>query len=200
MKIFSIGNEKNALEGNLTEYEGRKCIDIRNWYLDKKTSEMKPTQKGLTLTKAKYFTLIDELFEHSKEVGEWFSIDSLEKERKMPLDSKINTDLDESIQIKFDILPSHLMYDLEIRGTSRQLIINSESSFGFHLKEMLVKDVLDFKEIEGDRLLSLIINLILSFQKAANRLCSEEKELKANEFIADLNLEWKRIFDTVIIK
>jgi len=43
----------------INEYKGTKYLHIREWYLDKKDNEEKPTQKGVTLPVEKMAALRD---------------------------------------------------------------------------------------------------------------------------------------------
>jgi hypothetical protein len=45
----AVGSKSNPIMISLTEYEGQRLLDIRRYYLDKGTKQLKPTKKGISL-------------------------------------------------------------------------------------------------------------------------------------------------------
>ena len=48
-KGIAVGSKSNPIMISLTEYEGQRLLDIRRYYLDKGTEQLKPTKKGISL-------------------------------------------------------------------------------------------------------------------------------------------------------
>jgi len=48
-KGIAVGSKSNPILISLTEYEGQRLLDIRRYYLDKGTKQLKPTKKGISL-------------------------------------------------------------------------------------------------------------------------------------------------------
>jgi hypothetical protein len=70
--IASVGDNKNyPIVLDLNEFNGRKFLDVRRYYLNKTTGELEPTRKGIALT-ADTFFLVKKLFvEHEKDIENW---------------------------------------------------------------------------------------------------------------------------------
>jgi hypothetical protein len=195
MKIFSLGNEKSPLMCNLSLYEGKKYIDIRNWYIDKKTNEFKPTTKGITLSKSKYFTLMDELFEHAKEINDWFSNQD-DTEYVADRTSQENVPINEFAgELIFKTLPKNLMFNVEVIGFKKNLIINSDSLLGKELSYIFKSDRALLADLIQDPKIFVLIKLLISFGTAGNKLDSHDVEVTGENFIADFFLESKRKYE-----
>jgi len=60
--MYEFGNKKAPILINLTEYKGRKLIDIRKFFLDS-NGDLKPTKKGISLNPlqlSQFFNIIKE--------------------------------------------------------------------------------------------------------------------------------------------
>lgn len=197
MKIFSIGSASSPFEANLTEYQGNKCIDLRHWYLDKKLKELKPTPKGLTLSKTKFFTLMDELFEHSKEIEDWFSSDKSIKNSTSREDSNYILP-PKTLKVFFRKMGSHTMFEIEEKGGESDLFINENSKLGGLLAQLLgSKNGFSLGDMDDDKL-ELIFLLIISFLRALNKTTFDDHDQKVHNLMCDLELEWKRKFEAII--
>ena len=62
--ILSIGDEKNPLNISLSKFKGARFIDLRRYYLDKKTGEVKPTTKGIALKEEEFEKVMEVLSEN----------------------------------------------------------------------------------------------------------------------------------------
>jgi len=70
---LSIGSDSNPLIVQLTEYEGTRLVDIRRYYKDRKTNELLPTKKGVSLSR-RYFTCLRDFFkEASGSIDDWLA-------------------------------------------------------------------------------------------------------------------------------
>lgn len=54
-EYFSLGRSRRI---SLTSYKGSKLIDIREFYEDKKTGDMKPGKKGITLNQSEWKNIL----------------------------------------------------------------------------------------------------------------------------------------------
>lgn len=61
-------NGRERVEVSISEFKGRKFLDIRNYYYDSDTKEWKPTQKGVNVP----VEMAHELFRAVKKVGKEF--------------------------------------------------------------------------------------------------------------------------------
>jgi len=202
MKIFSIGAEKRPFLGSLVEYEGLRCIDLRNWYFDKVTQTLKPTTKGVTLSKTKFFTLMDEIFENSEAIEEWFNSDTtrLISSSRVAKDDSLRKDgfilPDSELTIIFENLPNHQMFELQTKGADTILVINALSVLGIHILELIgPRKTITLSDVNKEFRISFL--LMISFCKAINKI-SVEEEASITSLLSDLILEWNRKFKAVL--
>jgi len=52
-------NKSEVIRIEISEFKEKKYINIRTWYRDKETSELKPSQKGVAVNVDKYSLLKD---------------------------------------------------------------------------------------------------------------------------------------------
>lgn len=199
MKLFSIGNEKNPIEGNLQEYEGRRTIDIRQWYIERKTGELSPTKKGITLTKDKFYQVMSELSDNSDRIKEWFAFntdktrianDFDEESRESSLVSKQCFDKNMYCEIK-SMGPSQL-FELEVFGANSCLSINSDSPLGIFFENVTSLKKFSPNDL-GDESAIFFVRFLVAFAKAQHRICSDETLRSSVDFVEDIELECKRM-------
>jgi len=72
--IAATGTKRNRLVAQLSEYNGERLLNLRRWYLDKKTNEWMPTKKGLSLTARGYTFLTSVIQEYRVSILDWFGL------------------------------------------------------------------------------------------------------------------------------
>ena len=75
-----FGSPSAPLVVKLREYKGARFLDIRRYYKDKKSGELKPTQKGVTLKAGALEPLIKLLTECEADIENWLSAEVEEPE------------------------------------------------------------------------------------------------------------------------
>ena len=70
---IKIGSKTNPIVITLSYYKSSSIIDIRRYYLDKKSGEYLPTKKGIALQQRNFSLLLDALRESEKEINRWFT-------------------------------------------------------------------------------------------------------------------------------
>lgn len=71
--IAAHGGERNRLVVLLSEYEGRRILDLRRWYTDAKTSAWTPTKKGVSLTYDAFTVVVRALQDNEERIRDWLS-------------------------------------------------------------------------------------------------------------------------------
>lgn len=77
--INQIGSKSSPVIVELKEYEGRKLFDIRKYFKDKKTDELLPTKKGISLNPFQLKQLIETINTKSKEINNFLFSENTEK-------------------------------------------------------------------------------------------------------------------------
>ena len=89
-EIF-IGTKDYPLKIQFKTYKGKKYIDIRKWFLERKTNEVLPTKKGISLSEHQFEDVISILSKDKEKISNWFQekidendvIDSLIKQSEV---------------------------------------------------------------------------------------------------------------------
>lgn len=77
--INQIGSKNSPVVIELKEFEGRKLFDIRKCFIDKKTNELMPTRKGISLNSFQLIQLIETINSKSKIINDFLINDDNEK-------------------------------------------------------------------------------------------------------------------------
>jgi hypothetical protein len=70
-KGIAVGSKSNPILISLTEYEGQRLLDIRRYYLEKGTKQLKPTKKGISLPLNAAKAVLDVLLASRDKVLAW---------------------------------------------------------------------------------------------------------------------------------
>lgn len=77
--INQIGSKNSPIIIELKEFEGIKLFDIRKYYKDKKTEELLPTKKGISLNYYQLKQLIDTINNKPDEINNFLFSENAEK-------------------------------------------------------------------------------------------------------------------------
>lgn len=77
--IVVAGSKKQPFVVSYSEFNGRKLLDVRKYYLDKKTGETKPTRKGVSLNRLQFEVLHNVFKEKCEEIEDWFELEETER-------------------------------------------------------------------------------------------------------------------------
>lgn len=77
--INQIGSKNSPIIIELKEFEGIKLFDIRKYYKDKKTKELLPTKKGISLNYYQLKQLIDTINNKPDEINNFLFSENAEK-------------------------------------------------------------------------------------------------------------------------
>ena len=89
--ISNIGTEKNPTLIKIKEFKGRKIIDIRKYYFDKK-EELQPTKKGISLNNSQFSNLTKHLSESETKIFEFLKDKSYFENYQIKEESTIGRD------------------------------------------------------------------------------------------------------------
>lgn len=71
-QIGKLGSRTAPFLVELTEWQGRKLLSVRKYFTDRSTKELKPTQKGISITLGTYNALREILDNNEVMITEWF--------------------------------------------------------------------------------------------------------------------------------
>lgn len=175
----------------LTHFEESRLLDIRYWYLDKKTSEFRPTSKGIALTRRNFLCLRDTVEHRSEQILDWLSI-SYVPEHVTDYEirqEKTNADLDlESPKVEIDLQmePREASFFHVTRaGGEAKVTLNTAHPFVGALTEALQAN-------DSTRLTELLARLLLCHAQAAHSL-SDSPATHADVLLDQLDHNWSRL-------
>ncbi len=117
--IGKIGNKNSPLIVELKEFEGKKLFDIRKYFIDKKTEELLPTRKGVSLNSFQLQQLIETINSQSESINEYFFQDE-EKSIEIKTDLKISNLLGRSFKFQFENGNSSIFLDKQHFGKLKE--------------------------------------------------------------------------------
>lgn len=78
--IASLGAASSPIRVTLSDLEGTHVVDIRKYYLDKISSELKPTQKGIAVREENFAELMAVLSENESAILDWLRGSAISKD------------------------------------------------------------------------------------------------------------------------
>jgi hypothetical protein len=69
--VGSIGSPQRPILISIGEVEGTRIVDIRRYYVDKKSKELRPTQRGIAIQAANFVEIFSCLSDHYGTITQW---------------------------------------------------------------------------------------------------------------------------------
>lgn len=161
--LIEDGPDSKRLRIALREFKGTPLLDVRYWYVDKKSKELKPTARGISLTRANYLGLRSIAVDHHDAVMEYLDVGSIAASHAGD-SSLIAKQIAESqqsvrtIELKVAPLkPSSKLYEVEYKGALATVVLNKSHQFVKSLS-----DNEDVRESQLDAIGKFIVSLDFS--------------------------------------
>ena len=189
-----IGPKEYPIKIQIKTFKGRKYLDIRKWYLDRKTNEVLPTKKGISLSEYQFEDVISLLSKDKKKISDWFQekidenkvVDSLVKQSEVR--RKIAEEVRE-FKTTSKKLSENKFFKIEYENGNKQLIINEN--------HQLYKDI--NKEKSADKIKKIFELLFISFDQTI-KLFDSEENIKVADFEDMLIHNWSIILKNYLKK
>ena len=189
-----IGPKEYPIKIQIKTFKGRKYLDIRKWYLDRKTNEVLPTKKGISLSEYQFEDVISLLSKDKKKISDWFQekidenkvVDSLVKQSEVR--RKIAEEVRE-FKTTSKKLSENKFFKIEYENGNKQLIINEN--------HQLYKDI--NKEKSVNKIKKIFELLFISFDQTIQLFDSEEN-IKVADFEDMLIHNWSIILKNYLKK
>ena len=72
-------NALNYLKLSINEFQGKKFLDIREWYIPEDSQDLRPTKKGITVSAEMFENFLKALNESQEEISELLCNDNVSK-------------------------------------------------------------------------------------------------------------------------
>ena len=177
VEIFRVGDPKSPIVISQSFFNGMRGLDIRKYYFDKKSGELKPTSKGIWLREVEFKSIVEFLTVNKKLIENFFieNIDNVEKtiRGKNLKNNAIRKELNkvESIEILKEPWPGNSFFNIEHNGSIHKVILNSKFNFVANLDDMQSEKIGKF---------------LFTYQKSKNFVENND----TNKIINLLELEW----------
>lgn len=193
-KEIYIGSKDYPIKIQIKTFKGRKYLDVRKWYLDRKTNEILPTKKGISLSEYQFEDVINLLSKDKEKISKWFQekieesdiIDTLIKH------SEIRRKLAEEkreFHTKSQKLSENKFFKIEYENGKKNLIINEG--------HQLYKEINKEKSVENIK--KIIEFLFISFDQTM-QLFDADDNIKVSEFEDSLIHNWSIILKNYLKK
>ena len=192
-EIF-IGPKEYPIKIQVKTFKGRKYLDVRKWYLDRKSHEILPTKKGISLSEYQFEDVISIIIKEKDKISKWFQekvtedeiVDTLLKHaairRKLSEEAK-------SFKTKSKKIDENKFFKVDYDDGKIQLVINENHQL---YKEMNKKNnAEDFQKIFN--------SLFISFNQAIQMFDIDEK-IKVSDFEELLIHNWSIILKNYLKK
>ena len=133
--LIEDGPDNKRLRIALREFKGTPLLDLRYWYVDKKSKELKPTSKGVSLTRANYLSMRSIAVDHHDAVMDFLDVGAISASHNG--DGKLiakqvaqNQQSVKTMSIEVAILkPSTKLYEVEYKGAVANIVFNKSHHF-----------------------------------------------------------------------
>lgn len=184
--LVEDGSPAKKLIIQLREYEGHRLLDVRYWYTDKKDKLLKPTQKGINLTRSNYLTFKSVITNRHEEVMDWLGVgyvpehvdDYTKKQHQCANEQKYTVG-------KYDVSlcdfgSSTMLYDVTHLAGQIQIKLNTEHKF--------IKGI--SKQLEhNSEVIEIVCDILIAFDNAKNGLGGSHS-VNADALIEGLEYDW----------
>ena len=189
-----IGPKEYPIKIQIKTFKGRKYLDIRKWYLDRKTNEILPTKKGISLSEYQFEDVISLLSKDREKISNWFQekIDENEVVDSLVKQSEVRRKIAEEVRefkTKSEKLSENKFFKIEYEKGNKQLIINEN--------HQLYKDI--NKEKSPEKIKKIFELLFISFDQTIQLFDSEEN-IKVADFEDMLIHNWSIILKNYLKK
>ena len=160
--IFT-GSQSYPTVYQLNTYKGRRSLDIRKYFRDKSSGELKPTRKGISLNKLAFEALTMIIGDSKKDIITWLEGNS-EKENQLLNNLKkqsefVNKELLKASEFTSDNENRGVsdLYRIEDYGNKKKILLNENHEFMkiFNKLEDEAKDAIKVLLISFDHAMSL---------------------------------------------
>ena len=189
-----IGPKEYPIKIQIKTFKRRKYLDIRKWYLDRKTDEVLPTKKGISLSEYQFEDVISLLSKDREKISNWFQekIDENEVVDSLVKQSEVRRKIAEEVRefkTKSEKLSENKFFKIEYEKGNKQLIINEN--------HQLYKDI--NKEKSPEKIKKIFELLFISFDQTIQLFDSEES-IKVADFEDMLIHNWSIILKNYLKK
>ena len=195
-KEIFLGPENYPLKIEVKTFKGKKYIDFRKWFLDRKTNEILPTKKGIMLSEYQFRDVSDVLVNQQKTIEEWF------KEKIQDSDA-VNLLSEETLKVRkksqeakkykavLKKIDNNNFFSFEYKNNEIQFILNNDHE--------LYKKIESLDKKSKDLVYKIIESLLISFRQTLE-IFDPETKYKLEDLEDLLNYNWSKTLTNYLKK
>ena len=195
-KEIFLGPENYPLKIEVKTFKGKKYIDFRKWFLDRKTNEILPTKKGIMLSEYQFRDVSDVLVNQQKTIEEWF------KEKIQDSDA-VNLLSEETLKVRkksqeakkykavLKKIDNNNFFSFEYKNNEIQFILNNDHE--------LYKKMESLDKKSKDLAYKIIESLLISFRQTLE-IFDPETKYKLEDLEDLLNYNWSKTLTNYLKK
>ena len=193
-KEIYIGTKDYPIKIQIKTFKGRKYLDLRKWFLDRKTNEVIPTKKGINLSEYQFEDIVTILSKEKENISKWFQEKSTEEEvvDSLMIQSELRRKISEEAKLfntKTKKLSENRFFKIEYENGKKHLIINEN--------HQLYKNI--NQEKSAEKIKKVFELLFISFDQTIQLFDVDEK-IKVSDFEETLIHNWSLILKNYLKK
>lgn len=181
--IAAHGSTRNRLVIQLGEFEGRRLLNIRRWYVDSATRTWTPTRKGLSLQRDAFEFALRAVRDNEAAIQQWLSSevdipskDRLDRERQVQLAAESGF-ASRPYEVKVEEWGAPQFFRVDGAGGKDVLVFNRSHPVGRRLADL------------GARLPDGLATMLLAFGRAC-RLVDGGADCALSDTLELLSANW----------
>jgi tRNA G10 N-methylase Trm11 len=191
-----IGPKEYPIKIQTKTFKGRKYLDIRKWFLERKSNELLPTKKGISLSEYQFEDIIAIISQEKDKISKWFKEKISEEEivetliQQAGIRRKIAEEAKE-FKTGTKKLNENRFFKVEYENGKTQLTINENHQLAKEIEKINKSDKKGKKKI--------IEFLLISFNQTMQMFDVDEK-IKFSDFEELLIHNWSIILKNYLRK
>lgn len=187
-KEIFLGPENYPLKIEIKTFKGKKYLDIRKWFFDRKVNETAPTKKGIMLSQYQFKDVMATLEKQRENINGWFE-DKVEEDKAIENlseeASKVRLKSQEAKKYKtmFKKINDNNFFSLEYR--------NNEINFILNQNHELYKKIETLNKESKKLVYKLIESLLISFKQTLE-IFDPDTKYKLEDLEDLLNFNWSK--------
>lgn len=163
--LIEDGPDSKRLRIALRTFKGTPLLDLRYWYRDKKTKNLMPSPRGISLTRANYLGMRSVAVDHHDAVMEFLDVGSIALAHQGDRDlvagqhARQQQPINDIDVVIAALIPSSKLYEVNHEGSKATVTLNTNHMFFSELCESFSGDESWLKAI-GKLLLALDFSLM----------------------------------------
>lgn len=195
-KEIFLGPENYPLKIEVKTFKGKKYIDFRKWFLDRKTNEILPTKKGIMLSEYQFRDVSDVLVNQKKTIDGWFKEKIKDNEVASLLSqetSQVRKKSQEAKKYKAVLkkIDNNNFFSFEYKNNEIQFILNNDHE--------LYKKIESLDKKSKDLAYKIIESLLISFRQTLE-IFDPETKYKLEDLEDLLNYNWSKTLTNYLKK